>query len=391
MVTATTVTPVPPATTRATAERLRSLDGVRGAAALVVVFYHLSLFARPVLSDGRWEPMWTTLTQSPLKLAFAGTEAVLVFFALSGLVVALPMLRAGRDFSIVGFLASRAVRLYLPVWAALALSAAFVAFLPRPSSAVTPGSWMERANVQDLDPIQLLSEASLMPASYDVVNVLWSLRWEVLFSVLLPVFVLVTIALRRQALLVGVLAAAATVTGRILGLDALVYLPVFLLGTLVAARLDEVRAWSARRGPLTWLGLAVGSGLLLIASWLGRPLSAGDPVLSSVLWGLAGVGAIGVVVLAIGSPLARRVLETRWSQWLGRVSFSLYLVHVPVIATLGYLLGERRWWLVILLALPGSLLVSALFHRAVELPTHRLARGVGRRVARLRWRRTAPA
>lgn len=108
-----------------------------------------------------------------------------------------------------------------------------------------------------------------------------------------------------------------------------------------------------------------------------------------MLWGLAGVGAIGVVVLAIGSPLARRVLETRWSQWLGRVSFSLYLVHVPVITALGYLLGERRWWLVILLALPASLLLSALFHRVVEVPTHRLARGVGRRMARLRWRRTA--
>lgn len=70
-----------------TSARITGLDGLRGFASLAVVLFHLSLIARPELS----ETTWAWLTQSPLKILFPGTESVLVFFALSGLVVALPL------------------------------------------------------------------------------------------------------------------------------------------------------------------------------------------------------------------------------------------------------------------------------------------------------------
>ena len=105
--------------------RVRSLDGLRGFAAVGVLLYHLSLVARPELSRATWE--W--LTQTPLKVLFAGTESVLVFFVLSGLVVTLPALRKG--FSWRRYYPTRILRLYLPTFGAVLLAAALILLVPR--------------------------------------------------------------------------------------------------------------------------------------------------------------------------------------------------------------------------------------------------------------------
>lgn len=366
--------------------RLHALDGVRGAAALVVVLYHASLIARPFADDGTARLIWETATESPLKLGFAGTEAVQVFFVLSGLVVTLPVLRAG--FSWPGYFVSRLVRLYLPVWAAILFAVLLVVAIPRDPARVTPDVWIVNANITFPDWVLAFDEATLMPATYDTVNTLWSLRWEIVFSVLLPVFAAVALLLRRWAWPAAVACVAAMVAGRVLDerpfdLDALVYLPTFLLGCLIAVRLDDLAAWARRRPlPLLWLALFAASWLLLIASWWTRPLVPPSSTLGEALWGLAGAGAAGLILLAVCSPLAERVLQTRPLRWLGDISFSLYLVHAPILATLAFAWGDENWALVALVGVPLSLAVGWLFFRGIERPSHRAARAAGRRAER---------
>jgi peptidoglycan/LPS O-acetylase OafA/YrhL len=375
-------TPTPRAPAHPPVGRLPALDGVRGLAAVVVVLYHVSLIAQPFASGGTAERVWDGVTESPLKLFFAGTEAVLVFFVLSGLVVVLPLLRGSVSWP--AFFASRLVRLYVPVWGALAFAAALIALVPRPASAVSPGEWISEANASTVTLASLLREASLTPVSYDIVNTLWSLRWEVIFTASLPLAVGLAVLLRRHtAALVSVGAAVvvATVLGRVAGVDALVYLPVFLLGTLVAVRLADIIAWAGRRPrPLCWALVGWSSALVLVASWIGRPIAPAGGRTSDVLWGLAALGALGIVIVAVCSPGAGRVLRARVPQWLGTVSFSLYLVHVPVIVTVAYVVGDRSWWLVGLVGVPLSVLAAWAFHAAVERPSHRLARRTGRLV-----------
>ena len=363
--------------------RLTGLDGLRGIAALVVVLYHVSLVARPFLSPEEW----ALLTQTPLKLFTAGTESVLVFFVLSGLVVTLPALRDG--FGWLGYYGGRMLRLYLPVWASLALAALAIALVPRDLAVVTPGSWLARANALTVWWPQLLQEGSLWKASYDVNNVLWSLRWELVFSLSLPLFVIVARALRRHWLFAAVLAGACTITGRLVEVDALVYLPVFFLGALMAVRLPDLRRAVGAWPRVGRAALAVASGALLIASWLARPIEGS--IGSDALWGLAGLGAAGLVVVAVGSPTAERALSSRVPRWLGRISFSLYLVQAPLIGTLAFALGDAQWKLVTALAIPGSLLLGWLFYLAVEKPTHRLAKLVGRKLQSSRTDSTLPA
>jgi peptidoglycan/LPS O-acetylase OafA/YrhL len=370
------------------APRLTSLDGLRGIAAVVVLIYHGTQLIRPAL-DGGAASGFKVISETPLKLSFAGTESVLVFFALSGLVVALPALR--ESFSWPGYYVTRLIRLYLPVWGALAMASVFILLIPRSADGFTAGSWLLDGSARSIQWPRLLAEASLTPASYNIDNVLWSLRWEVLFSITLPLFVGLALLIRRWA--VPALAAAVVlgVIGRVVDLDALVYLPVFFAGTLLAVRLDDLRTWSARQSKRFWIAFALVAAALLIASWLGRPFAAPDSVGDRALWGLAGAGAIGMVVLAVGSPVAARVLSTRPVGWLGTISFSLYLVHVPVLATLSYALGEANWPLVLAIGIPVSLLLARCFHEAVERPSHHLARAAGRLVSRAAERRVAVA
>lgn len=371
----------------ASARRLHALDGVRGVAALVVVLYHASLIAQPFADEGTARLVWETATESPLKLGFAGTEAVQVFFVLSGLVITLPALRDG--FSWPGYAVSRLLRLYLPVWAAILLSVLLVVVFPRDEAAVTPDAWIINANISFPDWELALREATLTPASYDTVNALWSLRWELLFSILLPVYVALAILLRRWAWPAAAVCVAAMVAGRVLDerpfdLEALVYLPTFFVGCLIAVRLPDLTRWAReRRRPALWLAAAVGSALLLIASWWTRPFVPASSALGDALWGLAGAGAAGLILVAIGSPLAARLLETRPVRWLGQVSFSLYLVHAPILATLAFAWGDERWGLVALVGVPLSLVVAWAFFRVVERPAHRVARAAGARVAAL--------
>ncbi|GAA4780315.1 acyltransferase family protein [Microbacterium gilvum] len=365
--------------------RLHALDGVRGAAALVVVLYHASLIAQPFADDGTARLIWETATETPLKLGFAGTEAVQVFFVLSGLVITLPALRDG--FSWPGYAVSRLVRLYLPVWAAILLAVLLVVVLPRDEAAVTADAWIVNANIVFPDWQLALREATLTPASYDTVNTLWSLRWELLFSVLLPAYVAIALLVRRWARSAAALCVLAMVVGRVFDeapfdLDALVYLPTFFLGCLIAVRLDDIREWAgARRRPVFWAAATAASALVLIAAWWTRPFVPRSTPLGDALWGLAGAGAAGLILVAIGSPLASRALSSPPLRWLGEISFSLYLVHAPLLATLAFAWGDAHWMAVAAVGVPASLALAWAFFRVVERPAHRAARAAGSRAA----------
>jgi peptidoglycan/LPS O-acetylase OafA/YrhL len=127
--------------------------------------------------------------------------------------------------------------------------------------------------------------------------------------------------------------------------------------------------------------MVVGSLLLIVIGWLLRPLVPSGTVGAIVLAQLPVVGATGLVLSAIAVPTVRRALDRAPFQWLGRISFSLYLIHIPIIATLSFVLGDGNWFIVALLTIPLSLLSALAFHRAIERPAHGLARKTSKAVA----------
>lgn len=374
---------------RSGAPRLRALDGLRGVAAAVVVLHHLALIAEPVLQSvpgatGQGSAFWI-LEHSPLKLLTAGREAVVVFFVLSGLVVPLPALRNG-SFSWPGFAASRFVRLFLPAWGALVLAAGLVVIVPRAAAQVSGGEWISEKTATSLDWKRFVAELTLNTGGSHYDNVLWTLRWEVYFSFLLPLLIVAVALVARWWLPVAALTLGVITLGVVWNISALAYLPMFFLGMLIGSQQGRIRSWSdhvtARRSRAVWAAVLTGSALVLVCAWLLEPVVPSGSTGGKALVGVETAGAAGLVVAAVGSGAWRRFLERPAVQFLGRISFSLYLVHVPVLVALAYLVGDWNWFLLPPLGIPLVLVVAWLFFRFVEQPTHGLARSASKAAAR---------
>jgi peptidoglycan/LPS O-acetylase OafA/YrhL len=357
------------------------------------VIFHLSLIAQPFLDTNSTGDAWWWLSETPLRLATDGTQAVLLFFVLSGLVVALPALRAGfTKFSWKKYFASRFLRLYIPAWGALVLASILIFCIPRASINVTSNYWLDDTNAKHVQFLTFLQNATLMKVGNATDNVLWSLRWEIIFSVLLPLFVLAAIAIKRSWIAFGLTMAGcvALTIGDPNHADAWFYLPVFLMGTLLASRLDEIQIWSAQRSKRFWIAAFSTSLFFLVASQIFSFAAPASSIAGGLLWSLVGLGAAGIILCAIGFGSFAWFLNTRPSQYLGRISFSLYLIHVPIVATLAFTLGDAQWWLVGMIGLPLSIGAATLFHRYVEVPSMNLAHWVGARAVAGRKVEPAP-
>lgn len=126
---------------------------------------------------------------------------------------------------------------------------------------------------------------------------------------------------------------------------------------------------------LAWAAWALVAWALVTVRWWA-------PGPQSVLTAAAALGAAMVVFLFVASAIAQRVGNSPPGQWLGTRSFSLYLVHEPVLVTLGFALPWLGAFGVLAIGLPLSLMASAVFFRVVEAPGHRAARSVGRALGR---------
>lgn len=360
--------------------RVTQLDGLRGIAALVVVACHL-LSVVPgigdVVFDDRSAPLdaaghWAVF--SPLHVLWNGTPAVHVFFVLSGFVLILPFTRAGTAMRWVPYYAKRLLRLYLPAWAALALAVALIVMIPRTESPLQ-SSW---ADMYVVDPsvARVVKDGLLMLGASTINTPLWTLRYEVAFSLLLPAYVFVALRWRRfWHLKLGVALALAGV-GAVQHIDWLIYLPIFAIGAILGAERERIRELTRSWPRLVWLAVTAAGLLLASAEWF----SPAEPV--DGVEALVTVGATLIVLVFLLCGSAKKLGDTAVAQWLGRISFSLYLVHLPITLAGVTLLRQVSLPLALAVSAVASFAVAELFYRYVELPAQRLSIAAGRAVER---------
>ena len=196
----------------------------------------------------------------------------------------------------------------------------------------------------------------------------WSLSCEVFFYVSFP---LAVIALRRVH--PAGLAAAACLFTRVLfavGVrdewKPLVHFSDFVMG-IAAASLYERLAVGRRRPAGHWLyAPAAALGTTLIA-W--PELLPGGVDLNSALRPLNGMALMG---FALGSGIAARALSSRLAVFLGKSSYAMYILHVPV------LWWVRRWSpdLSAGVYVAMVILLSAAVYRFFEEPANRYIRAL---------------
>lgn len=360
--------------------RFIAFDALRGLAALSVVLYHsLLVFPGPhdVLAD-RGVPFAVSgdvgallLTVTPPSLLWAGREAVLLFFVLSGFVLALAF--DGPRGSWPGwaaFAAKRVLRL-LPPCAVVALILAVLVPAIGPVERPELSPWVTAHWKEPVTARLVAEHALLLGGGYPLNSPMWTLHYELRISLLFPLMMLLAAA--GSAVLV-----AATVAGVLLCLvemkfigtgvlTTLLFVPHFVIGALVARHRGAIAA-AVRAAPrwvcaLLWLCCY----LLLTFRWL-APAGA----LACDLANGAGAGLL--LALLLGADRVRRMLEAAPLVGLGAISYSLYLVHVPVLLALLHLMPTAPPWVVSGLAPVVSVAAAALLYRLVEQPSIRLGR-----------------
>lgn len=371
--------------------RYVELDALRGVAALIVMLYHfLRLWA------GTPHPRWVErlFTATPLRLLVAGRASVVLFFLLSGFVLSLPRLEHVEQ-GYGRYLAKRICRIYLPYLFALALAVLGCALW---HGAQDFGGWFALTWYQaprwPLVLAHLLFISNYDDAAYN--TAFWSLVQEMRISLLFPAlfWAVMRLGWRWALLLPPVLT---VITGVVLANTAVPekmmwtvnYAGAFIYGILLARHKDDLERWLAELPRGAYAGFATAALLLfMVPDRASRLLfGLGPPAVDLIMMG----GGAGILLLALSHRHVVRLLRGRLLQALGRMSYSVYLLHGTVLFTLVYLFGARYGVVVLLvpylvLTLLGGWAMFWVVERPAMLLGRRLARSHGWPGARLHAR-----
>ncbi|MGW9069001.1 acyltransferase family protein [Streptomyces yangpuensis] len=402
--------------------RLGWLDALRGIAALVVALHHFDVLRMLPFGGAVWRNF------------DMGLFGVMLFFIVSGYIIPASLERRG---DVRGFWIGRVFRIYPALIAAFVLS---MIILPSGDDSI------KLLRTGD-DLASLVANGLMLQDLLGVINgmnVTWTLCYEMVFYFL--VTALFTRGLHRHSAPIAVgLAGLALVTGTAVGTQLLnaglgstrtlllIVTPVVLVGlagvlsgnrtlTGVGAlllggiglvlvtlngRAPAFETWMifstmfagtvvhrAQHGQLGRVPALLACGFVVVAGVLVGRLHNHGKVLDltwSAGWKAWSVAYLAAWALFAVGFLLRRRRFPKVLTWLGAISFSVYLLHIPLLRAVEPLLGippqpsstlGRIAWTAMFLGVVVA--VSHLMYHLVEMPMQRLGRRVQKAVERRR-------
>jgi peptidoglycan/LPS O-acetylase OafA/YrhL len=347
---------------RAVTPRLSFIDGLRGVAAATVLLFHIATSDFFHHSPGVVQPINNLF----LHTGYLGVE---IFFVISGFVIAYALrnaqINARYTFT---FLVRRSLRLDPPYWAAIAATLLVCALLTQLFHATTYGTPSAST---------LLAHGFYLQGILgkpQILVVFWTLCYEIQFYLLylllqgliqklMPRAIVAARALQICLLLTGAASFAAFLFNPSAGPWAFNWWFLFALGASISREMLSLRMRVSSIAAALVFALAI---------YTRHPEPA-----AGALTALALIAAFHFNGLCTW-------LSNRLIQYLGRISYSLYLTHTLVLqlvtslflhlraASLFYSLPAY----LLMLALP--LLAAELFYRLIEKPSHHWATTYGR-------------
>jgi len=314
--------------------RLTSLDGLRGIAAMIVVCHHFfCAFVPRVVPDLTNPPYW--VSDTPVGIFINGAFSVSIFFVLSGFVVA----RAASKThdSLFANILFRYLRLALPVIVSVIFAWGLLTLIPDAATrlnAIHASPWMTETFQHQIPGFLTalyhgalgafginLFHLNVREAGFN--NALWTMRVELDGS--LGIYLYYGIAKGWKRWIVLALIAFQTIRRPILA--------SFIIGAVMMER------WYSGKLRYGYAFVALVIGIILGFPGDGFAARHGMGHLPRMLMPgyktglLPQIAAALILYAVLNSRILDRGLSSRIPNFLGRVSFPLYLVHVPLLYT----------------------------------------------------------
>ena len=351
------------------------LDGIRGITAFYVMVYHLLAWVPSEL------PRWLTRLQRPLSF---GHVAVSIFIVLSGFSLGLPVARS-QLLTLRGGIRSyfvRRARRILPAYYAATIVAIVVAIIL--GQHTDPGS-----TPRDVSQTSILLHVVLLQNLFreyeSTINMAhWSVaaEWQIYF-----IFPLMLLPVWRRCGRVATYALSV-----ILAATPLLLLPksynlswtcpwyVALFATGLIASTFEQRHISSLKSSCLFLTMVALGGAYLLVHHKYYRVDVERPFVDMAKDTIAGTVVAGILVYGTSLNLGPRtltlfrLLETLPCRLLGRISYSLYLVHCTVLSVCLYMAARYHFtptsgfYVRTGFGIPASLGLATVFYIMFERP-----------------------
>lgn len=357
------------------------LHSLRGIAALIVVSTHflivLPQFYSGVTLHSGWLPI--LLKYTPLHVLLGGFGSVVLFFALSGFVLTQAFL-GGTRVAYGDYLIRRVLRILPAYW--VAIVAAFVmAHMLSGYGDEGLSDWFHTRANQPPPTLDVLINHLALIGQFDTRKVnpaVWSLVHEMRISIVFPLLVAFVArhSVPRVLSIALLLVPLATLLHLLSpGLAAtLQFVPIFIFGILLAMHRQAFSDWLLGKHVAFRIAAAVAA--FLVVYYL-RTTEMTPLWIGSIVVFVQGAAATFLMLVAISSATAGRVLKHRVAYFFGEISYSLYLWHAPILFAAIKLLGTLLpLALVMLIAFCASVIVATLSFHLIERPFMAIAKGV---------------
>ena len=355
---------------------LVELQSLRGVAALTVFMGHLA----GIYGGPHW---WMRLVP-----VLNGRAAVGTFFILSGFVLTRMLQdKILNSNSYIEFYVRRIFRIYPVLLVAASASLTFT-IIYRTFYLNVPNGWFHSYfTASRQSPLLLMLcfaglSAHLLPQA-------WTITVELAASALMPFIAWAALQPRGAkglACLLPPLLLLAVTVGPRTPYSILMYMPHFIIGSLLFVMPDVMRERMAELPFKAVSVLAAAAILLAFRSFFSRPFN--DPWMAMVELACATY----IIAMLTAGRADIPVLRSRTLEWLGDISYSLYLIHFPVIFTVVtvILLGGQALgisvppvlaaFITAAVCLAIVLPLSALSLNFVEIPLNDVGKRIGRRL-----------
>lgn len=362
-------------------KKVNFLNGLRGGAAFIVVIAHYLQVFYPTVFNGNIESIHTKSNlelifyKTPLNLFINANFSVCIFFVLSGYVLSMKFFKYKDNKIIISGMLKRHLRLALPVLAVLTLAYImykFNTFYLGDVSTITKTD-ITNTYLIKYDYIDILKQSLFQVFIFDIQTynaVLWTMQYELIGSFIV-FFMLIAFShcKYKKSLSIVLL---------------LIFLNSYYLGFILGCLLSYISVNKKINIKKITLGF-----LLLIALFFGSyPYYQGNDsiynIISLKFGGLNNftlfhtLGGALLVFVIVNFKTLQNIFSSKIMVFLGKISFSLYLVHFLFINSLGSYIFVKTvnnfnyhisFLISFIITFSFSVIIACIFYIAIDAPS----------------------